>query len=43
MCSWAVICQYNHRMGLFSPCIDLSHEQQDLQHFMLEQIDLHIF
>ena len=27
----------------FSPCTDSSHELQDLQHFMSEQINLHIF
>ena len=27
----------------FSPCTNLSHELQDLQHFMFEQIDLHVF
>ena len=27
----------------FSPCTDSSHKQRDLQHFMSEQIDLHIF
>ena len=27
----------------FSPCTDSSHELRDLQHFMSEQIDLHIF
>ena len=27
----------------FSPCTDSSHEPQDLQHFMPEQIDLHVF
>ena len=26
----------------FSPCTDSSHELGDLQHFMSEQIDLHI-
>ena len=26
-----------------SPCTDSSHELRDLQHFMSEQIDLHIF
>ena len=26
-----------------SPCTDLSHELRDLQHFMSEQIDLHVF
>ena len=27
----------------FSPCTDLSHELRDLQNFMSEKIDLHIF
>ena len=27
----------------FSSCTDSSHELRDLQHFMSEQIDLHIF
>ena len=27
----------------FSPCTDSSHESRDLQHFMSEQIDLHVF
>ena len=27
----------------FSPCTDSSHELRDLQHFMSEQIDLHVF
>ena len=27
----------------FSPCTDSSHELRDLQYFMSEQIDLHIF
>ena len=29
----------------FSPCTDSSHElrERDLQHFMSEQIDLHVF
>ena len=27
----------------FSPCTDLNHELRDLQHFMSEQIDLHVF
>ena len=27
----------------FSPCTDSNHELGDLQHFMSEQIDLHIF
>ena len=27
----------------FSQCTDSSHELRDLQHFMSEQIDLHIF
>ena len=27
----------------FSPCTDLSHELRYLQHFMSEQIDLHVF
>ena len=27
----------------FSLCTDSSHELQDLQHFMSEQIDLHFF
>ena len=27
----------------FSPCTDSSHELQDLQHSMSEQIDLHVF
>ena len=26
-----------------SPCTDSSHELRDLQHFMSEQIDLHVF
>ena len=28
---------------LISPCTDSSHKLQNLQHFMSEQIDLHIF
>ena len=28
---------------IFTTCTDSSHELQDLQHFMSEQIDLHIF
>ena len=27
----------------FSPCTDSSHKLRDLQHFMSEQIDLHVF
>ena len=27
----------------FSPCTDLSHKLRDLQHFMSEKIDLHVF
>ena len=27
----------------FSPCTDSSHELRDFQHFMSEQIDLHVF
>ena len=27
----------------FSPCTDSNHELRDLQHFMSEQIDLHVF
>ena len=27
----------------FSPCTDSSHELRDLQHFMSERIDLHVF
>ena len=27
----------------FSSCTDLSHKLRDLQHFMSEQIDLHVF
>ena len=27
----------------FSPCTDSSHELRDLQNFMSEQIDLHVF
>ena len=27
----------------FSPCTDLNHELRDLQYFMSEQIDLHVF
>ena len=27
----------------FSPCTDSSHKLQDLQHFMSEQINLHVF
>ena len=27
----------------FSPCTDSNHELQDLQHFISEQIDLHVF
>ena len=28
---------------IISPCTDSSHELRDLQHFMSEQIDLHVF
>ena len=27
----------------FSPCTDSSHKLRDLQHFMSEKIDLHVF
>ena len=52
MRSWAVIWQYSRRLKSlpgacdvtsFSPCTDSSHELQDLQQFMSEQIDLHAF
>ena len=52
MCSWAVIWRYSRRekslpgvydVTSFSPCTDSSHELRDLQHFMSEQIDLHVF
>ena len=44
MHSWAVICQYTWDVSTsFSPCTDSSHELRDLQHFMSEQIDLHVF
>ena len=51
MCSWVVIgntaaikivtrlCDVTS----FSPCTDSSHELRDLQNFMSEQIDLHVF
>ena len=52
MHSWAVIWQYSQPLKSlpgpcdvtsFSPCTDSSHELRDLQHFMSEQIDLHVF
>ena len=48
MHSWAVIWKYSRQLKslpgtCFSPCTDSSHELQDLQHFMSEQIDLHVF
>ena len=42
MHSWAVIWQYSD-VTSFSPCTDSSHKLRDLQHFMSEQIDLHVF
>ena len=49
MHSWAVIWLYSRPLRSipgacdvtsFSPCTDSSHDLQDLQHFMSEQIDL---
>ena len=46
MRSWAVIWQYSCRfcdVTSLSPCTNSSHVLRDLQQFMSEQIDLHVF